>query len=420
MKGPRARLRGAPKHRASTVRAERVAQSPGMQDRIVDLTSSNASVSRLGYRPELDGLRAIAIILVLFAHAFDWPKGSFIGVDMFFALSGFLITTLLLEEWLVYGSISLREFYLRRYFRLVPALAVLTSVYVLYVLLFVNTGVWMRVRGALFGLTYVANWAQAFDWRYPTTEIGHLWTLGIEEQFYLLWPALLILLLGRGLGLKGIKWALVGLIAGVVLWRIFLISHGATANRTYFGIDTRFDELLVGCLAGTLFLSRRPEKSGSRWLMVAALGACLFLAYRVFVRNPWTFWTVRITLTFVAVATTVVIYSCITGSFHLLKRVLGAKWLVFVGAISYSLYLWHVPAGVLMRDVAGLRSWQLAAAEFPLTFAAACASYYLVEQPFLKRKRAHQRLRATKADLEHLPSDLASRAAVRIPQSEHE
>jgi peptidoglycan/LPS O-acetylase OafA/YrhL len=363
-------------------------------------SSGNASTSRLGYRPELDGLRGIAIVLVLLAHAFDWPKGSFIGVDMFFALSGFLITTLLLEEWRVHGSISLRHFYLRRYYRLFPALAVLIAVYVLYVLLFVHSDIGMRIRAAAFGLAYVANWVQAFHLRFPDSEIGYLWTLGIEEQFYLIWPALLILLLKRGLGLKGTKWVLLGLIVAVVVWRNFLISHGAEPNRIYFGTDTRFDELLVGCLAGVFFVSRPKGQAGSRWLMWAALGAGLFLTYRIFKRNPWTFWTVRMTLTLVAVATTVVIYTCVTGSFPLLKRILSAKALVFVGAISYSLYLWHVPADLLLREVGGLRHWQLEVSGFALTLAAACASYYLVERPFLKRRKAHQRLGATKADLE--------------------
>jgi peptidoglycan/LPS O-acetylase OafA/YrhL len=362
--------------------------------------SGNGPASRLGYRPELDGLRGIAIILVLFAHAFDWPKGSFIGVDMFFALSGFLITTLLLEEWRVHGSISLRHFYLRRYYRLFPALAVLCAVYVLYVLLFVNGDVGMRVRGAGFGITYTANWVQAFHVRFPDAEIGYLWTLGIEEQFYLLWPALLILLLRRGLGLRGTKWVLLGMIAAVVVWRNFLIAHGGDPNRTYFGTDTRFDELFVGCLAGTFYVARRGIQAGSKWLKLATMGAGLFLVYRVFKRNPWTFWTVRITLTLVAVATAVVIYACVTNSFPLLKRALSAKWLVFVGMISYSLYLWHVPADVLMREVAGLEGWQLAVSEFPLTFAAAYGSYYLVERAFLKRRKAHQRLQATKAELE--------------------
>jgi peptidoglycan/LPS O-acetylase OafA/YrhL len=364
------------------------------------MASSNGSASRLGYRPELDGLRGIAIILVLFAHAFDWPKGSFIGVDMFFALSGFLITTLLLEEWRLLGSISLRHFYLRRYYRLFPALAVLLAFYVLYVLLFVNGDVGMRIGGAGFGITYTANWAQAFRLPFPDTEIGYLWTLGIEEQFYLLWPALLIFLLKRGLGLKGTKWVLFGLILAVVLWRNFLILHGADPNRTYLGTDTRFDELLVGCLTATFYVSRRRDQGGSRWLALASLGAGLFLAYRIFKINQWTFWTVRITLTFVAIATLVVIYACVTNSFPLLTRVLSMKWLVFIGAISYSLYLWHVPADILMRDVVGLTTWQLAVSQFLLTFAVACASYYLVERTFLKRRKAHQRLRATKADLE--------------------
>jgi peptidoglycan/LPS O-acetylase OafA/YrhL len=360
-----------------------------------------ARYSRLGYRPELDGLRGVAIILVLMAHAFDWPKGAFIGVDVFFALSGFLITTLLLEEWRSLGSISLREFYLRRYYRLFPALAVLLVVYVLYVLVFMHGGmVGLRLRGALFGITYTANWAQALRVPFPDREIGHLWTLGIEEQFYLLWPALLILMLKLGLGVHGTRWALLGMIVAVVAWRNLLIAEGINNFRTYLGTDVRFDELLVGCFAATLFVARDARRSAPAWLMPATLVAGAFLAYRTFVRNPWTFWTVRITLTFVAIATTVVIYSCVTNAFPLLKRVLSMRWLVFVGVISYSLYLWHVQANLWMEDVAQLTGWRLAAAEIPLAIALACASYFLVERPFVRRRKAHERLAATKADVE--------------------
>ncbi|MDP9235051.1 MAG: acyltransferase [Actinomycetota bacterium] len=364
--------------------------------------SASPSASGLGYRPELDGLRGVAIILVLLAHAFDWPKGAFIGVDMFFALSGFLITTLLLEEWIVHGSISLRDFYLRRYYRLFPALAVMLAVYVAYVLLFVDVDVASRLWGAGFGISYTANLAQAFM-KFPNTLIdtGYLWTLGIEEQFYLLWPIVLILLLNRGLGLRGTKWALFGMIVAVVAWRNLLLAHGADPNRAYFGTDTRFDELLVGCLAGAFYVARGTARSLPRWLVAtAAVGAGLFLGYRIFKHDQWTTWTVRITLTFIAVATAIVIYSCVTDSFPVLKRALSVKWLVFTGMISYSLYLWHVPTYLFLRDVAGLTGWRLHVAEFALAFAAACASYFLVERTFLKRRRAHQRLRATKAELE--------------------
>jgi len=344
--------------------------------------------------------------LVLLAHEFDWPKGGFIGVDMFFALSGFLITTLLLEEWIAHGSISLRDFYLRRYFRLFPALAVMLAIYVVYVLLFVNSDVATRLWGAVFGISYTANLAQAFM-RFPNvlTDTGYLWTLGIEEQFYLLWPIVLILLLNRGLGLRGTKWVLFGMIVAVIAWRNLLIAHGADPNRAYFGTDTRFDELLVGCLAGTFYVARGAARSLPRWLIAtAAVGAGLFLGYRIFKHNQWTTWTVRITLTFVAVATAIVIYSCVTDSFPVLKRALSVKWLVFTGMISYSLYLWHVPTYFFLRDVAGLTGWRLHVAHFALAFAAACASYFLVERTFLSRRRAHQRLSATKAELEQGPA----------------
>jgi peptidoglycan/LPS O-acetylase OafA/YrhL len=128
---------------------------------------------------------------------------------------------------------------------------------------------------------------------------------------------------------------------------------------------------------------------------------------------------VRITLTFVAIATLVVIYACVTNSFPLLTRILSMKWLVFIGAISYSLYLWHVPADILMRDVVQLEAWQLAVSEFALTFAAACASYYLVERTFLKRRKAHQRLRATKADLERGTGEPRG-PVVKIPEYHRE
>jgi peptidoglycan/LPS O-acetylase OafA/YrhL len=359
----------------------------------------NGSSSRLGYRPELDGLRGIAIILVLLVHAFDWPKGSFIGVDIFFALSGFLITTLLLEEWNSRGSISLRDFYLRRYYRLFPALAAMLAVYVLFVVVVVHTGVGIRVMGAAFGLTYTANWAQAFDLRFPDTEIGHLWTLGIEEQFYLVWPALLLLLLRRNVGLRGTALALLVMIVAVVAWRNFLISDGASASRTYLGTDTRFDELFVGCLAGVLFVWRGVRRPVP-WLPGVAVAAGVFLAYRVIVPYPWTFWTVRTTLTLVAVATSIVVFTCVTDSLPVLNRVLSMRWLVFVGVISYSLYLWHVPVGVLMREVFGLQGPALRLTELGASFAVACGSYFIIELRFVKRRRAHQRLRETKTDVE--------------------
>lgn len=362
--------------------------------------SGNGSASRLGYRPELDGLRGIAILLVVLIHTFGWPKGGLLGVDIFFTLSGFLITTLLLEEWGAHGSISLGQFYLRRYFRLFPALAVLVVSYVLFVLAFSHGNEAMRLRGAGFGITYTSNWVMAFNHPYPELEIGHLWTLAVEEQFYLVWPVLLVLFLKRGLGLKGTKWALLVLIVAVVAWRTLLDIHGVDDSRLYFATDTRFDQLLVGCLAGTMFVSRKRDAVRSRWLMIGGLAGGGFLLWRFFERNLLSFWSFKIGLTLFAVATALTIYACVTESFPSLRRALSVKWLVFVGTISYSLYLWHVSSNVFLRQFLQVRGWPLHVSELALTLALACGSYYLVERPFLRRRRAHERLRSTKVDVE--------------------
>lgn len=383
--------------------------------------SESSSISRLGYRPELDGLRGIAILLVLLIHVLNWPRGGLLGVDIFFTLSGFLITTLLLEEWQAHGSISLAKFYLRRYFRLFPALAALIAAYVLFVVAFGKGDIGLRLGGAVYGITYVSNWVMAFNRPYPEWEIGHLWSLAVEEQFYLIWPALLVLLLKRGIGLKGMRWVLVAMIAAVVVWRSFLAMQGVDDSRLYFATDTRFDQLLLGCLAGTVYVSGRTKRQSGRLskpLTIAATAAAGFLVWRFFVGNLQSSWSFTLGFTLFGVATAVTIYGCVTGSMPWLQRLLGARALVFLGTISYSLYLWHVAASVFMRDVLELSHWGAVVLQLALALAAACGSYYLIELPFLRRRKAYERLRATKADTEgagfRLPS--GRNAAHRRPR----
>jgi peptidoglycan/LPS O-acetylase OafA/YrhL len=368
------------------------------------ITTPNATTSRLGYRPELDGLRGIAIIIVVAIHASGWPRGGLLGVDIFFTLSGFLITTLLLEEWLAHGSISLRDFYLRRYYRLFPALFVLLATYAMFVVAFSDAGVGMRLRGAGFGITYIANWVMAFNRPFPEWEIGHLWSLAVEEQFYLLWPAMLVLVL-RGV-LRGVPdlrraaWVILALIVVVIVWRTFLDLRGVDDSRLYFGTDARFDELLIGCLAGTLFVSRKSGTSRRLPLALGGAAGAAFLGWRIFEPNLRSVWSFKIGFTMFALATALVIYACVTDSFPVLKRALSARWLVFVGGISYSLYLWHVSADLFVERLVHLEGAASIVVEAALAVVVACASYYLIELPFLRRRRAHQRLRATKSDVE--------------------
>jgi peptidoglycan/LPS O-acetylase OafA/YrhL len=361
--------------------------------------SGSAPMSGLGYRPELDGLRGIAILVVLSVHYTNYPRGGLQGVDMFFTLSGFLITTLLLEEWQADGSVSLRNFYLRRYFRLFPGLAALIACYVLYVLILGRANVGLRLGGAAYAITYTSNWAQAFNLPYPFWEIGHLWSLAVEEQFYLVWPVILILLLRRRLGLRGIMWVLGGMIGAVAIWRFLLYVGGADGNRLYFGTDTRFDQLLVGCLVGVVFVRRGARTRPSRWAGILAVPSAGYILLSLVVGTRWSLaWGGGLTVFAVAIAIT--IYACVTGSSPFLTRLLSLRWLVFVGVISYSLYLWHVSGSLALQRFGHLHGWELIVSEVALSFALACASYYLVELPFLKRRKAYQRLGATKADLD--------------------
>src|SRR5262249_25897924 len=144
---------------------------------------------RLGYRPALDGVRALAITGVVLAHAYRWPPGGGFGVDLFFVLSGFLITTLLLEEHAAHGRISLVDFYRRRAFRLLPALYTLLLVYLAIVVVRGEFTEWFRPLSALAAFFYATNLVEATGWGIDGP-VRHLWSLAAEEQFYFVWPLL--------------------------------------------------------------------------------------------------------------------------------------------------------------------------------------------------------------------------------------
>jgi peptidoglycan/LPS O-acetylase OafA/YrhL len=352
--------------------------------------SSEAGGRVLGYRPALDGVRGLAIAMVVGFHAFGWPRAGTLGVDLFFALSGFLITTLLLEERVTTGTISIRDFYGRRARRLLPALFVMLAPYLLLAGLAVMAGRGTSLLIAIGGaLTYTSNIIVAADPTAVPSSLIHLWSLGAEEQFYLIWPLLLLGLMR--FGRTAVARGLAVLLAFALVYRLVLLTRGASVERLYYGPDTHADPLLVGCLFGCWFrygrLPRLILTARGRGIIGAAALALIVLAAVLLDRVPQSLaYLIQLPTLFAVTAGVFIVCSALGGSG--LTRTLSAPPVAFLGRISYSLYLWHLPLLVAFgvhRHV-GARG----VAVIALSLVAATASRYLVELPFLRRRGARR------------------------------
>ncbi|MDB6068448.1 MAG: Acyltransferase 3 [Pedosphaera sp.] len=350
---------------------------------------SESKTFHLGYRPSLDGVRGISILWVLGVHANVLGGSlSIIGVILFFVLSGFLITTLLVEEWDTCKDISLRNFYLRRALRLLPALMAMLVAYLIYSFM-VNprkdfiSDAWQ----ALAALLYWSNWSQAFEtsiW----DSIRHTWSLSVEEQFYFIWPLLLLLLLRRLRLITILRLVVIGAIL-CSLTRFYMAAATAVRyQRLYFGLDTRADDLLMGvAIAIALSSGRLPfSKKGQRMLSMAASLSAIVLVMG-FKFQPWdeaeilySGWLIM------AVCGTVIIAHLVTNQGNFLHWILENRILVYLGRISYGLYLWHYP---IFRAVQSQEwpQWKGALVGIAVTAAATLGCYYLVELPCLKLKK---------------------------------
>jgi peptidoglycan/LPS O-acetylase OafA/YrhL len=323
-------------------------------------------------------------------------------VDVFFVLSGFLITALLAEEWRDRGAVSLRRFYLRRALRLAPALLVVFLVCLLYTALFRPPEELAAIRREIaVAACYASNFHRFHEVPMPT--LGHTWSLSVEEQFYLLWPAALLLLLRAGVGPRGLA-AVVGIgVLASAAWRLALHrAHAATQPhslgdelayfaRVYSGLDTRADALLVGCLVGLLAAADLLPRSRRFvwWAGVASLAAVAFLGHFALTRPLGSTYPLlfRSHFTLVAVAVGVVLVRLLSAPSRVGSAVLGSAPLVWVGRLSYGLYLYHIPilAWVYTPGPAGPSPGDIAMV-LGLTVAAALLSFYLVERPCLRLK----------------------------------
>lgn len=351
-----------------------------------------------GYLPALDGLRAVAVLAVMAFHAgMPFARGGFLGVDVFFVLSGFLITTLLLTEHDRLGRIRLRNFYARRGLRLFPALAVLLAAAAVYAATVAppiyRASTFARIPYVLF---YVANWAQVLDWRvaaYPKGILGHTWSLAVEEQFYMLWPAILLLILAVFKRRDRIAGGLLLASLAVALYRALLWHHGLPSLRLLYGSDTRCDGLLLGCALSFLLTGREPVPGvrHARLLRRASVIAVLVLAVlgtSFAATNPMFF---EGGITIAVVATGLLMWSLVVAPVNLFRVLLESPLMVYIGRRSYGLYLWHFPIYLALP----LPGWPRILAvliRIALTFAVAAASYRWVETPFLRLKRHWSRI----------------------------
>jgi peptidoglycan/LPS O-acetylase OafA/YrhL len=345
----------------------------------------------LGYQPALDGLRAVSIVAVL-AHHSRWLPGGYLGVDIFFTLSGFLITALLTEEFARTGTISLRLFYARRALRLLPALIVLVVVCVGALLATVPAEYGPLVlHEAAAVLFYVANWAWVID--LPLGVLSHTWSLGIEEQFYLLWPCVLLVML-RAISPRRAFGTILVLAGAGAAWRQALVLAGARVEHLQRGLDTHGDPLLIGC-ALSLGLTAGLRVPG-RSTFAAVLGVCSLAGLLAFSTFPDSY-VHRPVSSLAAVAVSLIIAHVVGEPRSPLTRLLAVAPLVATGRISYGVYLWHFPVFyffglVTVPGTAATASWLAAAAAWAVSFGVAVISYAIVERPALALKRTLQPL----------------------------
>jgi len=366
------------------------------------MTPKDVSTSQsraFGYIPALDGVRALSLAAILVFHShFPWAKGGFLGVTVFFTLSGFLITSLLLTERERTGTIGLRAFWVRRARRLAPAVLVLFAL----VTVFLATGVLdskSSVAGdALATAGWSANWrfvlsGQSYgDMFSQPTPFQHMWSLAVEEQFYLLFPGFLLLLLGRSERVHRWRAGLVVLgCVGLSTWLCAFLSHPGAVERSYYGTDTRMAEPFVGVLLA-LLLSRggmvRPLHRYTRaGLDLAAVGSLVALALLVHGYGQYSHSLYTGGLLLVAVLTAVLLTG-VTQPGSLVGKVLGLPPLAFLGKISYGGYVFHWPVFLwLTPDRTGLSEWPLFAMRVAVTLAVAVLSYAIIEEPVRLSKK---------------------------------
>ena len=330
----------------------------------------------LRYNPALDGIRALSILSVVLFHCeVPGAHGGFIGLDVFFVLSGYLITSLLTAEH-CHGGIEIGRFYARRALRLYPTLLLMVAVYVgLAPILWPAEDRWLS---AALAALYVYDYALSF-WELAYT-IGHTWSLGVEEKFYLLWPLVLPLLLRTRHPVGGLVFAFLALTA----WRYF-VAMNWTWSQAYFRFDTRMSGILLGAIAALTHFKVSKQ--------VLAIACVALLVVMALPSLPTSHQTEAVTLRITLAELSAFVLICFAAE-HGRAKFLALAPMVYIGRLSYGIYLWHFPLALLLRGEQPLWITLGATLAFSFTMAAICV--HLVDTPLKRwRQKAWPQARST-------------------------
>ena len=362
-----------------------------------ELDAGSAYRFRLGNRPPLTGLRFLVLFGVLVYHSnFKALPGAWSGLQVFFVLSGFLITAMLASEGRRNGRISLSNFYTRRAARLVPPLLLSVALLGVYAAFVHIADASQRLWGdSLAAMFYYADYRQALGHAPFFGYLAQTWSLSVEEQFYIIWSVLMVVAVATQRRRLAYAFAIAGIALSVSdrLWIVFREPHftAAAFTRAYYAFDSRADALFIGCLLGLLAVDGHLhgwKPWATRLLAVAASGATALLVWILVGTHLFTLSVAAWWLPVSAVAAAIVIAYFVISPEGIGSRFAGIGFFVFMGNLSYTVYLVHFPVYLAISpDGTHWSYWPTEMARLAVTFSIAIASWYCIEKPLARWRR---------------------------------
>ncbi|WP_042352132.1 acyltransferase family protein [Bacillus massiliigorillae] len=351
------------------------------------------SKGRNRYIPGLDGLRALAVLAVIAYHLnFNWASGGLLGVTIFFVLSGYLITNLLLIEWEQTRRIDLKNFWIRRARRLLPGMLTMVLIITAWITLFDQAFLAKLQDDFWAAILYVSNWWYIFhDLSYfesmgVPSVLTHFWSLAIEEQFYIIWPLFIFLALSIKLKRKPLLILIILMATISALAMGFMYKPGVDPSRVYYGTDTRAFSLLIGAILAFVWpshkLSARIPKKLRLSMDLIGIVSFISLLIMIYSSNQYSGFLYLGGMVLASIITAILIASIVHPS-STINKVLGVKPLRWIGVRSYGIYLWHYPIILLTNPLVNTEKPSLLhiAFQIALTFVIAELSYKYIENP---------------------------------------